>query len=145
LMAAGQRSSRHSYTKIGQPRPRLVGTQISLTPTYNYVLIAAWKRMYPLISLSLMNTFVFIATIAVLASSVAARALTQESTRTRAAFDVVSVKASALASSRGPTLAGPCAAGSFQIDPRRFVADRVTPLRLITWAYGIRDCRSELG
>jgi len=32
-----------------------------------------------------------------------------------------------------------------QIDPKRFVVTNATLIRLITWAYGIRECRLEMG
>jgi len=95
-----------------------------------------------------MKTPVLVATIALLASSVVAGTLTQNPTQTRDAFEVVSVKASGPppgARVGGPGSAGPCTAGPIQIDPQRFAAGSVTTLRLITWAYGIRDCRPELG
>jgi len=97
-----------------------------------------------------MKTPVLGATIAVLATSVAAGTQTQNPTQTRDAFEVVSVKASGPAPpgarvGGGPVPVGPCTAGPIQIDPRRFAAGRVTTLRLITWAYSIRDCRPELG
>jgi uncharacterized protein (TIGR03435 family) len=92
-----------------------------------------------------MKVLVLSAAIVVFACSIAVGALTQNSTRTGAAFEVVSVKPSPPAATVGPTLASPCAAGPVQIDPRRFVAGGVTALRLIAWAYGIRDCRPELG
>jgi len=97
-----------------------------------------------------MKTPVLVATIAVLASSVVAGTLTQNPAQTRDAFEVVSVKASGppppgARVGGGPGPVGPCTAGPIQIDPARFAAGRVTTLRLITWAYGVRDCRPEIG
>jgi uncharacterized protein (TIGR03435 family) len=75
--------------------------------------------------------------------------LAQNSTQTGDAFEVVSVKASGpLPPGTRIMFGGPvdaCPVRSVQLDPQHFTASRVSTLRLITWAYGIGDCRPELG
>jgi uncharacterized protein (TIGR03435 family) len=63
-------------------------------------------------------------------------------------FEVASVKPSGPApvggrGGGGPS-ANPCVATPL-VAPGRFVVPRVTLVRLFTWAYGIRECRSDIG
>ena len=62
-------------------------------------------------------------------------------------FEVASVKPSGPApvgGRGGAPSPNPCVATPL-VAPGRFVVPRVTLVRLFTWAYGIRDCRSETG
>ena len=62
-------------------------------------------------------------------------------------FEVASVKPSGPApvgGRGGGASPNPCVATPL-VAPGRFVVPRVTLVRLFTWAYSIRDCRSEIG
>ncbi len=69
----------------------------------------------------------------------------------REAFEVVSIRRAAppalggrIGGPGGPGV-GPCPPATPRVDPRRFTVPNVTLLRLIAWAYGLKDCRPESG
>lgn len=91
----------------------------------------------------IIGSLVFVCALSV--GSAAARA--RQRGATPVSFEVASVKPSGPAPvggrGGGPN-PGPCLATP-RVAPGRFVVPRVTLLRLFTWAYGVRDCRSEIG
>jgi uncharacterized protein (TIGR03435 family) len=72
----------------------------------------------------------------------------------RVAFEVVSIRPYDPTAAPPPGSRGggggargvqPCSSDSPRVVPGRFIVTRATTLRLISWGYGIRNCRSDIG